>query len=192
MGSHEREWRQIAQDNERDAICAIGAAGCFDLAAAPPTTEGSKAGCCRVCTFVRAHREAAQIRELVTGSVKRLVLNCSLLGRFTCLENPPDRQQHGSSVVDRRTEKSTARRIEATRLLCVCTAARPKGHCMQVRVSSALRPPTPYLVRGDPRPSSGPRRGRRSCATGGHPCTSLRAASNSRSRSRRATGSPDR
>lgn len=51
---------------------------------------------------------------------------------------------------------------------------------------------TPCSVRAVPQPSSGPRRDRRSCAIGGHPCTSRRAASSLKCLLRRASGSPDR
>jgi hypothetical protein len=52
--SHEREWRWVVQDEERDTICAIGGDGCFDLAPALPIFKGKIEGgfFSRVCIIV--------------------------------------------------------------------------------------------------------------------------------------------
>ena len=67
--SHEREWRWVVQDKERDTICAIGSDGCFELTPALPIFKGKIEGgfFSRVCIIVWTHEEAAQIRELLTG-----------------------------------------------------------------------------------------------------------------------------
>jgi hypothetical protein len=67
--SHEREWRWVLKNKERDTICAIGGDGCFDFAPALPIFRGELEGglFSRVCIIVWTHEEAAQIRELLTG-----------------------------------------------------------------------------------------------------------------------------
>jgi hypothetical protein len=67
--SHEREWRWVVQDKDRDEICAIGGDGCFDSVPALPIFKGATDGgrFSRVCIIVWTHDEASEIRRLLTG-----------------------------------------------------------------------------------------------------------------------------
>lgn len=67
--SHEREWRWVAQNDERDEIWQQDYNGIFGPTPALPIFKGSLDGrpFTRVCLIVWTHDEAEQMRELLTG-----------------------------------------------------------------------------------------------------------------------------
>jgi hypothetical protein len=67
--SHEREWRWVVKNKNRDEVCAIGSDGCFDSVPALPIFKGTTddGRFSRVCIIVWTHEEASEMRELLTG-----------------------------------------------------------------------------------------------------------------------------
>lgn len=67
--SHEREWRWVAQNDERHEIWQQDYNGIYDSTPGLPIFKGSLDGgpFTRVCLIVWTHDEAEQMRELLTG-----------------------------------------------------------------------------------------------------------------------------
>lgn len=67
--SHEREWRWIARDKDRDFIWAKDYHGCLGPRPALPLFKGAEGGqpFSRVCIIVWTEEEAQKINELLTG-----------------------------------------------------------------------------------------------------------------------------
>ncbi|QPI27235.1 hypothetical protein I0J99_08355 [Sinorhizobium meliloti] len=67
--SHEREWRWIVQDPDRDHIWLRDYHGVYDTAPGLPLFKGAMEGGAftRVCVIVWDREEAAEIQELLTG-----------------------------------------------------------------------------------------------------------------------------